>query len=70
MSLAAEHGVRVIPMHGKDDKRLNNRAEMGVKKLKDQVQAGLLDRRLDASWWQRLAEYAWHTRGMYPETEN
>jgi len=66
MSLATEHGVRVIPMHGKDDKRLNNRAEMGVKKLKDQVQAGLLDRRLDASWWQRLAEYAWHTRGMYP----
>ena len=70
MKLATERNIRVILRHGKSDKRMNSRAETGIQKLKSQVQAGLLDARLDACWWERLVNYAWHTRNLYPIRRN
>ena len=70
MESATLAGIQVVPVHGKSDKRMNSRAEGSILKLKHMVQAGLLDRRLDASWWQRLCDYAWVVNNLYPLQRN
>jgi hypothetical protein len=70
MESATLAGIQVVMVHGKSDKRMNSRAEGSILKLKHMVQAGLLDRRLDASWWQRRCDYAWVVNNLYPLQRN
>ena len=57
--------IHVI-VNPKGDKRQSAFAEGAVQKMKLMVQAGLIDMRLPATWWQRLADYAWHIHNLYP----
>ena len=57
--------IHVI-VHPKGDKRQSAFAEGAVQKMKLMVQAGLIDLRLPATWWQRLADYSWHVHNLYP----
>lgn len=57
--------IHVI-VNPKGDKRQSAFAEGAVQKMKLMVQAGLVDMRLPSTWWQRLADYAWHIHNLYP----
>ena len=58
-------GIHVI-VNPKGDKRQSAFAQNAVQKMKLMVQAGLIDMRLPATWWQRLADYSWHVHNLYP----
>ena len=62
---SSQLNIHVI-VNPKGDKRQSAFAEGAVQKMKLMVQAGLIDMRLPATWWQRLADYAWHIHNLYP----